>query len=362
MINAEIIAHSKNYRGDELVSFILTFPRIILPEVLTHRMFSRNTSSSRAIPFEKMIEVVKNNPFIPVAFQKKHKGMQGYEYFGLENFNENRPSDWHEFDCDEEDVSYDEAIRTEWKLYRDEAVENAIRLNSLGVTKQLCNRLLEPFMWCTMLVTTSTEGLFNFFDLRCPKFEYYENCDKDGKESRVYYSRKQLMKSTVSGNPYSTDMKTDLDWLKVSKSTAEIHIQLLAEKMYDAYIESEPKNILPGEWHIPFIKQIFNEYPQADLNEKIQIATSMAARVSYTTIEEGKKISIEKHKELYQLLIDEKHSSPLEHCAKALFYFDYEDFVRKELPANPKGEESLTNIGWCDNFKGFIPLRRTLKF
>ena len=340
MINAEIVAHSKNYQGDELVSFILTFPRIILPEVLTHRMFSRNTSSSRAIPFEKMVEVIENNPFIPVAFQKNHKGMQGYEYF--------------DYIKDIEDLKQD------WLNARNEAVSWAKELNHGGVTKQLCNRLIEPFMWCTMLVTTSKEGLDNFFDLRCPKFEYYGNCDKDEVESTIYYSRKQLMKHTVSGDPYGIDMKTELDWLKTSKSTAEIHIQLLAEKMYDSYIESEPEEVLPGEWHIPFKDKIYEEYPEVDIDDKVKIATSMAARVSYTTIEEDKKISIEKHKELYKLLIDEKHSSPLEHCAKTMEYWIYQDFVRKELPAEPKGEDSLTNMGWCDNFKGFIPLRRII--
>lgn len=334
MINAEIVAHSKNYQGDELISFILTFPRIILPEVLTHRMFSRNTSSSRAIPFEKMVEVVENNPFIPIAFQKNHKGMQGYEYLSETN----------------DEISEYVMAKGVWLSARDNAIKTAKFLNKdtdkvgfPSVTKQLCNRLLEPFSWTKMLITTSTEGLFNFFDLRCPNYNgcksWKELCNMDSNYT---------METSI------------LERLKVSKSTAEIHIQLLAEKMYDTYMESEPENVLPSEWHIPFKDKILKEYPEADMNDMIKIATSMAARVSYTTIEEGKKISIEKHRELYQLLIDEKHSSPLEHCAKALLYFDYEDFVRKELPANPKGEDSLTNIGWCDNFKGYISLRRTL--
>lgn len=335
MIKAEIVAHSKNYQGDELISFLVTFPRIILPEVLTHRMFSRNTSSSRAIPFEKMVEVVENNPFIPVAFQKKHKGMQGYEYLSETN----------------DEISEYIMAKGVWLSARDRVVASAKSLykdtDEVGfpsVTKQLCNRLLEPFSWTKMLITTSKEGLDNFFDLRCPNYNgcksWKELCNMDSNYT---------METSI------------LERLKISKSTAEIHIQLLAESMYDAYNESKAEEILPAEWHIPFIKQISEEYPEADMNDKIKIATSMAARVSYTTIEEGKKISIEKHRELYQLLIDEKHSSPLEHCAKALFYFDYEDFVRKELPAELINEDSLTNQGWCDNFKGFMPLRRVLK-
>lgn len=67
-ISAEIVAHSTNQFGDELISVLCTFPRIILAEVNTHRMLSKNTSSSRAIPFEKMVESVKNDPFIPYRY------------------------------------------------------------------------------------------------------------------------------------------------------------------------------------------------------------------------------------------------------------------------------------------------------
>ena len=68
-------------RGNELLTISATFPRIILAEMNTHRMLSKNTSSSRAIPFKKMVEMVKTDPFIPIAWQKDHNGMQGTEYF-----------------------------------------------------------------------------------------------------------------------------------------------------------------------------------------------------------------------------------------------------------------------------------------
>ena len=80
-ISATIVADSVNKQGDRLTSLLITFPRILLSEINTHRMLSKNTSSSRAIPFKKMVEAVQNNPFIPIAWQKEHKGMQGNEYF-----------------------------------------------------------------------------------------------------------------------------------------------------------------------------------------------------------------------------------------------------------------------------------------
>ena len=151
-IHAEIVGHSLSPQGDELISVLCTFPRIILAEVNTHRMLSKNTSSSRAIPFKKMVEAVQNDPFIPIAWQKEHKGMQGFEYL-----------------TDPTDIEY--AIGT-WLHARDSAIEEAkILTGGAGVTKQLCNRLLEPFMWTTMLITGSKEGWDNFFNLRNPVYE-----------------------------------------------------------------------------------------------------------------------------------------------------------------------------------------------
>ena len=123
MIKAEIVAHSLSPQGDELISVLCTFPRIILAEVNTHRMLSKNTSSSRAIPFNKMVEAVHNNPFIPIAWQKEHKGMQGSEYF-----------------TDEKEILSNKRM---WLHARDYAIQSAEAANrNFGITKQLCNRLL----------------------------------------------------------------------------------------------------------------------------------------------------------------------------------------------------------------------------
>lgn len=85
MISAKVVGDSKNEFGDRITSMVVTFPRIILAEFNTHRMFSRNTSSSRAIPFKRMLKSVMENPFIPMAFQKDHPGMQGKEYFSSDD-------------------------------------------------------------------------------------------------------------------------------------------------------------------------------------------------------------------------------------------------------------------------------------
>ena len=150
LISAEVVADSLNQFGERITTMKLVFPRIILAEFNTHRMFNRNSASSRAIPFKKMLKMVQEQPFIPIAWQRDHKGMQGSEYL-----------------VDKKDIEY--AIGT-WLHQKDRAIEDAKILNSgANVTKQLCNRLLEPFMYHTVLLTATEFD--NFFKLRTPVYE-----------------------------------------------------------------------------------------------------------------------------------------------------------------------------------------------
>lgn len=207
--------------------------------------------NSRAIPFKKMVEAVENDPFIPIAWQKHHSGMQGNEYF-TEN-DKASIIDGHFPDSLRE-------LNRIWLESRNEAVKKATRLNKLGLTKQIVNRILEPFMWTTMLITGSKEGWDNFFELRCPKYQY--TCE-DGK---VHYlkSRKEWVNMRgwcvdSEGNTWACPIenpKTELEWLQINKGQAEIHMMALAEKIYDAFNESTPKQLKSGQWHIPMIEVI----------------------------------------------------------------------------------------------------------
>ena len=329
-INAQIVAHSVNEQGDELISVLATFPRIILAEVNTHRMLSKNTSSSRAIPFKKMVETIQNDPFIPIAWQKEHKGMQGSEYF-----------------TDPVDLV---AMEANWLLARDRAVSSAWWLNEGKLTKQLCNRLLEPFMWTTMLITGSREGWENFFNLRCPSYQY---------SAAKFRSKKDLAKTTVHAEDF-----TDLDFLKMNKGQAEIHIMELAECIWDAYNESTPKVLKAGDWHIPFedkmsdldIDKVFKAGSGPMNRQEVRVKTSvaMAARTSYTVVGEEKGLDYEAMIGLHDRLLaqDPPHSSPLEHCAKAMSEAERQMYRKVE---KTKGDSE--GLGWCNNFKGFIPYR-----
>lgn len=144
MITAEVVCDSISPDNVRLTTFVLTYPRFIHAEFMTHRMFSRNASSSRAIPVRKSIQMVRDNPVIPLAFTKNQKGMQGGEALDAEA---------HGF-----------AVKA-WLDGRDQAVMVAERLALLEVHKQYANRVLEPYAHITVVCTATDWN--NFFALRC---------------------------------------------------------------------------------------------------------------------------------------------------------------------------------------------------
>lgn len=283
-ISAKVIADSKNEFGNRITTMIVTFPRFILAELNTHRMMSRNSASSRAIPFEKMLEAVSNNPFIPIAWQKDHKGMQGSEYVTCRK--------------------HENAIY-EWLKARDYAVKQARMMNNDGITKQLINRLLEPFMWHTVIIT-ATEWE-NFFALRCPRYVLGMEADATN-----YRSWKDVLEENELDEE---ELNNPLFKFKCNKGQAEIHMMELAEQMWDAMNESAPKELKAGEWHIPFGDKFYS----LSTDFKLKVATAMCARVSYTVVgEEGKEPNWENDVKLHGKLIESKHTSPFEHCAQSM--------------------------------------------
>src|ERR1035441_8313755 len=93
MFESKIIADSFSEAGKRITTLQLTFPRSILSEFNTHRNFSRNSASSRAIPIYKVISMVNEEPYIPV-FTKKKSGMQGIEASDDLEFQEKTTKEW----------------------------------------------------------------------------------------------------------------------------------------------------------------------------------------------------------------------------------------------------------------------------
>src|SRR5271167_2994843 len=143
-IQSQLILTSKSaVTGVILYTFVLTYPRVILAEVNTHRMLSRNTASSRAIPSKKQRQRVLDDPFVPVSVGANQKGMQAGEELG----------GWRRA----------VAINT-WKLARYPNVLASWILEKVGAHKQVVNRIVEPWTWTEQVVTCT--DLKNVLKLR----------------------------------------------------------------------------------------------------------------------------------------------------------------------------------------------------
>lgn len=141
MYAANVLADSVGPHRVRLTTLEVTFPRLYLDEFNTHRRFSRNSESLRAIPPEIQIQRVMESPYIP-EFRERVKGMGGGA--PLKGMARTR-------------------VTSEWLAARDDAVSHA--RNLLNVAKDDANRVLTPFVWHTAIVS-STEW-DNFLNLRC---------------------------------------------------------------------------------------------------------------------------------------------------------------------------------------------------
>jgi hypothetical protein len=240
MYAAKIVADSISPDGTRLTTMEVTFPRIVLAEFNTHRVFSRNSASARAIPFAVTSKRILEAPFVPEEWGSNKPGMQAGGSIA-------DPSKASEV----------------WLEARDHALDCAARLHELGVHKQLVNRLLEPFMWHTVLVT-STEWE-NFLNLRC-------------------------------------------------HPDAQPQIQIPARMMRDALSAAEPVPRSAGDWHLPLVS---DEEREGHLVAELRwISAGRCARVSYLTHYGVRDTQADI--DLAFKLVAAKHMSPFEHQASPL--------------------------------------------
>lgn len=253
---ARVIADSINGNGDRLTSFEARFWRPVLAEFNTHCVLSRNSASSRAIPLAKMLDRIMEGPASPLVWAAEQKGMQGGDELPLHV---------------QADASQD------WDAAAESAILSAQRLGGMGVHKSIANRLLEPFMWHTAVVTATAWE--NFFDQRCSPL-------------------------------------------------AQPEIREVAELMRLARDSSEPMEIKEGPegWHLPYVGDDPEtcEWASTQTDPKdiegyfvllAKISAARCARVSYLT-QDGRRDPQEDLK-LYERLVTARpaHWSPLEHVA-----------------------------------------------
>lgn len=250
--------------SNRLTTFELVYPRMVHSELLTHRLFSRNSASSRAIPVEKIMAQVRDNPVIPKYWGKNQSGMQA------------------KVELKGEELAVAKAA---WLTARDQALLSAEALLNAGLHKQLVNRVMEPWMFITVIVSATEYE--NWFALRDHR-----------------------------------DAQPEIAWV--------------AGAMRDAFYASTPTIMRPGDWHLPYIELEDNLHPlYVDQKELVRrtfntdwihreevlqalkkVATARCARVSYLTHAGVRDYS--KDIELHDKCRDKYHWSAFEHVAQAL--------------------------------------------
>ena len=298
--DAKVLADSVSPAEHRLTTLEATFPRFVLAEFNTHRVFSRNSASSRAIPIFKQLRRVLEDPYVPIEFGANQPGMQaGAPLEGKAKL----------------------AAEGEWLGARDDAVRRVLALIAgpdelapgedllasltrieqtykseqrpadwLNVHKQVANRLLEPFMWHTVIVTATEWD--NFFNLRC-------------------------------------------------HADAQPEIRRIGTAMRDARQASQPAELGPDEWHLPLVRPEDREQVDS-LEDLLKVSAGRCARVSYLT-HAGKR-DLAADIELHDRLLESGHMSPLEHPARpteAEWCGNFRGWrsYRKDVPgeANPLG-------------------------
>ncbi|QPN96297.1 thymidilate synthase [Escherichia phage VEc25] len=260
MINAKILADSITLSGDRLVTMELVYPRFIHSEFMTHRALNRNASSSRAIPTQRLIEQVRNEPVMPVHWGKNQKGMQASE--------ELTPME----------IKDAEFI---WENAASAAAVYAEQLRRGQVHKQIVNRILEPFTHIRVVVTATQWN--NFFGLRIHPDAQPEICE------------------------LATKMKEQYDQSKPRTLLAgEWHLPYITNSDYlDAYDYCKHQRITRDEPSSDEINCLL-----------VKISAARCARASYNNFK-GTPSTIEEDLRLFSKLVESKpvHASPTEHQA-----------------------------------------------
>jgi hypothetical protein len=342
---ARILADSISDRDIRLTTLEVNMPRYLLSEYNTHRLFSRNSASSRAIPPEKHLHGLLDDPFIPVEFYTRTKGMGQDEPLT----GEKREDAERGYLRARTDAVYRvlgllttrEHVR--WAIHHRGGREDGLRYvideiaeavkaedvpdEWLNVSKSTVNRILEPYMRHTVIVT-STEW-DNFFSLRAP-----------------------------------VEREVDL------KFPAEPEIQRVAIAMRQAMRESTPHDLGPGDWHTPMVEGGYVGKIAAEFNELFwpKVSAGRCARVSFDT--HDKTEDEQKSLGRAEGLTGSFHLSPTEHTATP---FSEGEWDAREAMA----EEAQIAYGraWIDqrakdqliaqtafkgNFRGWTQLRKLI--
>ena len=297
-IKATVLADSTSaYTGVRAISYELEYPRFIHSEFMTHRQVSKNSASSRAIPTQKLIEQVQDNPAMPVCWGKNQSGMQAKE-------------ELYGNDLD--------TTKEAWRYAAGNAASFARILHGMNLHKQTTNRVLEPFQ-IMKVVCTATEWN-NFFWLR----------DHADAQPEIKVLAEKMLEAK---NKSKTTTLFNGEW----------HLP---------YLFSYRKN-RSGKLHYSFDKDTDN---LICLDDAVMLSVSLCAQTSYR----NSNSTVEKAKEIYSRLVESEpcHASPTEH---QLLSRDTSPARHDELTKQGWTHLSFRDgMWWSGNIRGFVQLRQLI--
>lgn len=317
-ITVRVIADSVSKGNKRITTFEMEYPRMIHSELMTHRVFSRNAMSSRAIPIKKMIAQVMESPAKPVEFGKNKAGMQSA---GAHNAL----------------IGAGYSAEAWWDLAALSAAKFAEGFADADYHKQVANRLLEPFQMMKTIVT-ATE-FKNFFWLRVDE-------DADPTIRAL---------ATLMHEAYE-------------ESIPEL---LLAGEWHTPYVNHVYTPALgSGDYDPPEFEGYCvwdeNGIPVSlTLSEALAISASCCAQVSYRILNTTK----EKALDIYAKLLsgNKVHASPFEHQATpisdSVLDEDGRYFINTVEPSS--WEQGVTHMDrthqlWSGNLCGWVQHRQSV--
>lgn len=301
-IKATILAHSISKSGKEMITWEIEYPRLILAELNTHRQLSRNSFSSRAVPFLKMLGQLDGEP---VRFGANQSGMQDKG----DDFNA-------EVVIDDQ---YGLTNKGAWAYAKTLMIEVAKAFSDAGYHKQVYNRLLEA--WQMQKTVLSATEVDNFFWLR----------DDDAADPTI----RELAR--VMKEAWKTSCHEELN-------PGEWHLP---------YIDID---------YIGGIRyySINDHQQQLTLDEAIKVSCARCAAVSYRN--EGYDLA--KSLEVYDRLVGSvrKHASAFEHQATPM----QSELATFEMLVEPLSwEVGISHMDrdtrfWSGNLQGWIQYRKLI--
>lgn len=308
-IKATIIADSINYyHKTRIITYELEYPRFIHSELMTHKMLAKNAASSRAIPIDKMIEQVRNNPAHPVYWGKNQAGMQAKEELTDESLAK---------------------VQDFWKDASTTACLFAKSMSEEQAHKQIVNRVLEPFSMMKTVITGTEWN--NFFWLRNhtdaqPEFHALANL---------------MQKAKDASKPF---VLYENEW----------HVPYIQRERYK-FSSDFGDPISDGEIIYSSGDQVLTT------DEALVLSSSLCAQTSYRKSDD----TLEKAKNIYSRLVESEpvHASPFEHQGmcynvnpfKLLTAIMFNYFI-------PKGVThiDINRNWWSGNLKHFIQYRQLI--